>query len=60
MDQKETETFAASVIPKDRLDIICIIEIYGKHHAYEIIQNRNSFSLINNFAPSLRMQNRRH
>ena len=44
MDQKKSS--AAIFIPKDLLDIICILERDGKHH---IIRNRNSFSLIAKF-----------
>ena len=44
----EKESTASSFIPKDLLDIICILERDEKH-SYEIIRNRNNFSLIAEF-----------
>ena len=47
MDQKESSV--TNFIPKDLLDIICILERDEKHHSYKIIRNRNGFSLIAKF-----------
>ena len=38
------------LIPKDRLDIICILERSEKHPSYNTIRNRNKFSLIAKFS----------
>ena len=49
MDEKEFT--ASDSIPKDLLEIICILERGKKHHSYKIIRtcNRNHFSLITKF-----------
>ena len=47
MDEKEFT--AANFIPKDLLEIICILERGKKHHSYKIIRTRNHFSLITKF-----------
>ena len=36
-------------IPKDLLDIICILERDERHHSYKIVRNRTGFSLIAKF-----------
>ena len=47
MDEKEFT--ASDFIPKDLLEIICILERGKKHYSYKIIRNRNHFSLIAKF-----------
>ena len=47
MDEKEFTAF--NFIPKDLLEIICILERGEKHHSYKIIRNRNHFSVIAKF-----------
>ena len=47
MDEKEFT--ASDFIPKDLLEIICILERGEKHHSYKIIRNRNHFSVIAKF-----------
>ena len=47
MDEKEFT--ASNFIPKDLLEIICILERGEKHHSYKIIRNRNHFSVIAKF-----------
>ena len=47
MDQQKSS--AANFIPKDLLDIICILERDENHHLYKIIRIRNGFSLIAKF-----------
>ena len=47
MDEKEFT--ASDFIPKDLLEIICILERGKKHHSYKIIHNRNHFWLISKF-----------
>ena len=47
MDQ--TESFAANFIPKDLLQIICILENDEKKHSYKIIRNWSGFSLVDKF-----------
>ena len=38
MDEKDLT--ASDFIPKDLLEIICILERGKKHHSYKIIRNR--------------------
>ena len=46
----DKEDFTASnFIPKNLLDIICILERDEKHHSYKIIRKRYDFSLIAKF-----------
>ena len=47
MDEKEFT--ASDFIPKDLLEIICILERGKQHHSYKIIRNRNHFALIAKF-----------
>ena len=47
MDEKEFT--ASDFIPKDLLEIICILERGKQHHSYKIIRNRNHFALISKF-----------
>ena len=47
MDEQESSTL--NFIPKDLLDIICILERDDKHHSYKIVRNRTGFSLIGKF-----------
>ena len=47
MDEKEFT--ASNFIPKDLLEIICILERGEKHHSYKIIRNRNNFTVIAKF-----------
>ena len=47
MDEKEFT--ASGFIPKNVLEIICILERGKKHLSYKIIRNRNHFSLIAKF-----------
>ena len=58
MDEKEFT--ASDFIPKDLLEIICILERGKKHHSYKIMRrhkDRNHFSFIAKFPG---MENRRH
>ena len=55
MDEKEFT--ASDFIPKDLLEIICILERGKKHHSYKIIRNRNQFSLITKFGESTPLKN---
>ena len=43
MDEQESP--APKFIPKDLLDIICILERDERRHSYKIVQNRTGFSL---------------
>ena len=47
MDEKEFT--ASDFIPKDLLEIICILERGKQHHSYKIIRNRYHFVLIAKF-----------
>ena len=47
MDKKEFT--ASNFIPEILLDIICILERDEKHHSYNIIRNKKTFSLIAKF-----------
>ena len=47
MDEKEFT--ASNFMPKDLLEIICILERGEKHHSYKIIRNRNHFTVIAKF-----------
>ena len=46
---EEQESSAPNFIPKDLLDIICILERDERHHSYKIVRNRTGFSLIAKF-----------
>ena len=46
---EEQESSAPNFIPKDLLDIICILERDKRHHSYKIVRNRTGFSLIVKF-----------
>ena len=39
----EKEFTASNFIPKDLLEIICILEKGEKHHSYKLLRNRNHF-----------------
>ena len=45
----EQDASAPNFIPKDLLDIICILERDERHHSYKIVRNRTGFSLIAKF-----------
>ena len=45
----EQEFSAPNFIPKDLLDIICILERDERRHSYKIVRNRTGFSLIAKF-----------
>ena len=45
----EQESSTPNFIPKDLLDIICILERDDRHHSYKIVRNRSGFSLIAKF-----------
>ena len=45
----ETEFTASSFIPRDRLEIICILERGEKCHSYKIIRKRNYFTHVTKF-----------
>ena len=47
MDEKEFT--ASDFIPKDLLEIICILERGKQHHSYKIIRNRNHFAFVAKF-----------
>ena len=40
----EQEFSAPNFIPKDLLDIICILERDERHHSYKIVRKRTGFS----------------
>ena len=46
---EEQESSAPNFIPKDLLDIICILERDERHHSYKIVRNGTGFSLIAKF-----------
>ena len=46
---EEQESSAPNFIPKDLLDIICILERDERHHSYKIVRNRTGFSLTAKF-----------
>ena len=46
---EEQESSAPNFIPKDLLDIICILERDERHHSYKIVRNRTGISLIAKF-----------
>ena len=46
---EEQESSAPNFIPKDLLDIICILERDERHHLYKIVRNRTGFLLIAKF-----------
>ena len=43
------QSSAANFIPKDLLEIICILERDEKHHSYKIIRNWSGFSHVAKF-----------
>ena len=45
----ETECTAANFMPKDLIEIICILERDEKCHSYKIIQKRKYFTLVTKF-----------
>ena len=58
LNMDKTEFTASNFMPRDLLEIICILERGEKCHSYKIIRKRNYFTLSLNFPP--RMENRRH
>ena len=46
---EEQESSAPNFIPKNLVDIICILERDERHHSYKIVRNRTGFSLIAKF-----------
>ena len=55
----EQESSAPNFIPKDLLDIICILERDEWHHSYKIVRNRTGFALIAKFGAKNVESNRR-
>ena len=45
----ETECTAANFMPKDLIEIICILERDEKCHSYKIIRKRKYFTLVTKF-----------
>ena len=45
----ETEFTSHNFMPRDLLEIICILERGGKCHSYKIIRKRNYFTLVTKF-----------
>ena len=45
----ETECTASNFMPKDLIEIICILERDEKGHSYKIIRNRKYFTLVTKF-----------
>ena len=45
----ETEFTASNFMPRDLLEIICILERGEKCHSYKIIRKRNYFTLVTKF-----------
>ena len=45
----ETECTASNFMPKDLIEIICILERGEKCHSYKIIRKRKNFTLVTNF-----------
>ena len=45
----ETESTAANFMPKDLIEIICILERDEKCHSYKIIRKRKYFTLVTKF-----------
>ena len=45
----ETEFTAFNFMPKNLIEIICILERGEKCHSYKIIRRRNYFSLVTKF-----------
>ena len=45
----ETECTASNFMPKDLIEIICILERDEKCHSYKIIQKRKYFTLVTKF-----------
>ena len=55
----KTEFTASNFMPRDLLEIICILERGEKYHSYKIIYERGIILLSSlNFPP--RMENQRH
>ena len=45
----ETGFTASNFLPRDLMEIICILERDEKCHSYKIIRKRNYFTLVNKF-----------
>ena len=45
----ETEFTASNSMPKDRIEITCILERGEKCHSYKIKRKRNYFTLVTKF-----------
>ena len=46
----ETECTGSNFMPKDLIEIICILERNEKCHSYKIIRKRKYFSLVTKFS----------
>ena len=49
LNMDETEFTASNFMPRDLIEIICILERGEKCHSYKIIRKRNYFTLVTKF-----------